>query len=83
MKNLFNVFASFGAIGVILGIFLLWFLPIVATFYGLYLAFSASLVLGLLVLFIQPTPLILGFLGIIGHPEVAAKIAAWLHTLGL
>jgi len=47
-------------------------------FYGLYLAFSASLILGVIVLIVEPLPLVLGLVGFLGHPEVAHKIAQWL-----
>lgn len=51
---------------------------VASTFYGLYLAFSASIILGVIVLLIEPLPLILGVLGFLGHPEVAQRIATWL-----
>lgn len=60
-------------------IFLTWWLSAIGlTIYGLYLAFSASIVLGVIVLVVEPTPFILGVLALFGHPEVAHKIAAWL-----
>lgn len=48
------------------------------TLYGLYLAFSASIVLGVIVLLVEPSPFILGALALFGHPETAHKIANWL-----
>lgn len=52
-----------------------------ATIYGLYLSFSVSVVLGLLVLLVEPSPTVIGFLAFFGHPEVAKKIAEWLHLV--
>jgi len=51
---------------------------IATTGYGLILAFKASLILGVIVLFVEPAPLILGLIGLFGHPEVAQKIVQWL-----
>lgn len=69
--------AFFGGLG-ILGICALVFLPLIASIYGLILAFHASIILGVLVLLVEPSPLILGALAFFGHPEVAQKIAAWM-----
>lgn len=74
MKALIAFAASFG----ILGIVILVFAPLVLSIYGLYLAFSASIVLGILALFVEPSPLVLGVLALFGHPQVAQKIATWL-----
>lgn len=46
--------------------------------YGAYLAFKASAVLGIIVLIVEPAPSILGWVAILGHPELAAKITAWI-----
>lgn len=54
-----------------IGLLLLFF---GASGYGVYLAFSASIFLGLVVLLIEPAPLILGILGILGYTGVAQKI---------
>lgn len=51
---------------------------LITTIYGLYLAFSASIILGVIVLIVEPLPLILGIIGAFGHPEVARRIAEWL-----
>lgn len=48
------------------------------TGYGIMLAFKASLVLGVLVLLVEPTPAILGILALFGYPQVAELIARWL-----
>ena len=49
--------------------------------YGLILAFKASLILGVIVLLVEPLPLILGVLALLGHPEIARLVAAWLGLL--
>jgi hypothetical protein len=45
--------------------------------YGLVLAFKASLVLGVIVLVVEPSPLILGLVGVF-RPDVAQQLAHWL-----
>jgi len=75
MKNrLVALIAGTGFLGVIA----LIFTPLALSFYGIYLAFSASIILGVLALLVEPSPFILGVLGVLGHPEVAHKIATWL-----
>mgnify|MGYP007100135501 CR=1 FL=1 len=64
-----------------LGLLALFALPVAATVYGLYLAFSASIILGVVVLLVEPAPLILGVLGFLGHPEVSEKIVQFIQGL--
>lgn len=78
MKILVLLFGSMGLFGLLFGLLLLAFGPVLLSIYGLVLAFKASIVLGVLALFLEPSPFILGLLGIFGHPEVAHKIAAWI-----
>lgn len=83
-KTAMNFFAGFGLVGIVVGvlaIICLAFTPIALSVYGIYLAFSASLVLGVLVLVVEPTPFVLGLLAVFGHTEVAHKIAVWLGLL--
>ena len=47
-------------------------------FYGLSLAFSASIVLGVIVLLLPPAPAILGLIGCFGNPDICEVIAKWL-----
>lgn len=54
-------------------------IALVPGIYGLILAFKASIILGIAVLIIEPSPTILGWIAIFGHPEVSQKIAIWLH----
>lgn len=44
--------------------------------YGLYLAFSASVILGVIVLILEPSPFVLGVIGLF-NPMVCEKIAKW------
>jgi hypothetical protein len=47
--------------------------------YGAMLSFSASIILGVVVLMVQPAPLILGLMGILGNTKAPYIIAAKLH----
>lgn len=78
MNTVLRKLKSFGILGMIVIVILFIFIPGILTFYGLYLAFSASIVLGVLALLVEPSPLVFGVLALLGHPEVAHKIAAWL-----
>lgn len=49
------------------------------TIYGLYLAFSASIILGIVVLILEPTPMILALVALIAKPDVCEAIAKWLN----
>lgn len=49
------------------------------TVYGLYLAFSASIILGIVVLLIEPTPLILAVIALTAKPDICEAIAKWLN----
>jgi len=62
-RGLRNWISGFGIIGVLA--FVCCFLAFVgtiiyATFLGLYMAFSASILLGILVLVVEPAPLVIG-----------------------
>jgi hypothetical protein len=46
--------------------------------YGAVLAFKASIILGVLALIVEPSPFVIGIIGLCGHPELCAKIAAWI-----
>lgn len=49
--------------------------------YGLYLAFSASVLLGILALLIEPSPLIFGLFMLFANVNLAERIVAWASTL--
>lgn len=59
MKALTAALAGMGIIGVLL-IIGIWATLLLGTIYGLYLAFSASIILGIIVLLVEPSPLIIG-----------------------
>ena len=54
-----KILGGLGALGGLI-IFLLAFFSIAMSIYGLYLAFSASIVLGILAFLIEPSPLVFG-----------------------
>ena len=49
--------------------------------WGLVLAFKASLILGLVVLLIEPVPFFLGLIALFGHPEVSRQIVEYAERL--
>lgn len=74
MKDLSLIMLVWIIIGIIL--FLL-----AATAYGVYLAFTASIFIGLvsvLVLIPIPIPTLIGIIALLGHPELCRKIAMLL-----
>jgi hypothetical protein len=77
MKAISTFLLGFGAVGALLYI-ALCFGIIGATFYGLYLAFSASIILGIIALVVQPSPLIIGLVMIFFHKNLAQIV---LHLL--
>lgn len=50
------------------------------TIYGLYLAFSASIILGFVVLLIEPSPLIIGLVMFVWHKNLAQMIIDYLSN---
>lgn len=48
------------------------------TLYGLVLAFSASIILGVIVLFVEPSPFIIGAIMFFFHKNLAQMIVDWL-----
>lgn len=47
------------------------------TFYGLYLAFKASFILGIAVLILEPSPWVIGVYALFGNPDICIRIAKW------
>lgn len=68
-----NWLAGFGIIGVLATIALV-FGAIGLSLYGIYLAFSASIVLGILVLFLEPAPFVIGFVKVFAGIDIALRI---------
>ena len=65
-----------GAVCIVLGII---GLAVVPSIYGLYLAFKASIILGIVALIVEPSPAILGWIAILGRNDVCQKLAEWMH----
>lgn len=49
------------------------------TLVGAVLAFKASIILGIVALFVEPSPLVFGVLWMCGHGDVPLRLAQWLH----
>lgn len=77
MKALYGLAAGMGIIGLIL-YFGVCLGILGAAVYGLYLAFSASILLGVLVLFVQPSPLIIGLVMLFFHKNLAQILIDFL-----
>lgn len=78
MKALFGVFAGLGLIGVLLGVGLGIF-ALICTVYGLWLAFSASIILGIIVLLVEPSPFIIGLVMIAFNKNLAQMLVDLLN----
>lgn len=57
----------------------LWALGIICTLYGLYLAFSASIVLGIIVFIVEPSPFIIGAVMLFFDKNLAQMIVDFLN----
>ncbi len=73
MKAVVALIGGFGLIGLAFGIFML-----IASIYGLYLAFSASILLGIVCFFVEPSPLIIGLAMMAFHKNLAELLIQWL-----
>lgn len=51
---------------------------LVATVFGLVLAFKASILLGIIVLLLEPSAYIIGVVYLIGHVNLAQRVMEWL-----
>lgn len=81
MKHLYGLFSGFGAVGI--AAFMLLSLAFAgfmmyAAIYGIYLAFSASVLLGIIVLFAQPSPSVIGLVMIFFHKDLAQAVVDFL-----
>jgi len=77
MKAIMTALAGMGILGVIL-MLAMWLGLLVSTVYGLYLAFSASILLGIIVLVIEPSPLIIGLVMLLFHKNLAQMLLDFL-----
>ena len=68
----------------VIGVFsfgMIWILAMLGiSIYGLVLAFSASIGLGILAFFIEPSPLIFGLVMLFGGVNLPEKIMKWYHS---
>ncbi len=67
-----------GSISVEIGVvgICLWITSIALTIHGLYLAFSASVVLGIIALFVEPSPLLFSLVYLLAGVNLPEKIMA-------
>ncbi len=83
MRNLFNglatALAGLGIIGVIL-VACVPFAVIAFSIYGLYLAFSASIILGLIVFLVEPSAFVIGLVMFFLHKNLALVIMNWMNS---
>lgn len=65
----------------IIALFMLafWFFCLGMTFYGLYLAFSASIILGILAFIIEPSPFIFGVVMFFFDKDLPQMLIEWLN----
>lgn len=78
MKALMGALAGMGIIGVLLMVGI-WAGLIASTIYGLYLAFSASIILGIIVLIVEPSPLVIGLVMLFFHKNLAQMLLDFLN----
>ena len=78
MKALMGALAGMGILGVLLMVGI-WAGLILSTVYGLYLAFSASIILGIIVLLVEPSPLIIGLVMFFFHKNLAQMLLDFLN----
>lgn len=79
-KGLYKFLAGLGVVGIVLFI-MVCFVPVVASVYGLVLAFKASLVLGLLSFLIEPSFVVYGLVMLFGGVNLPERIVAWFNRL--
>lgn len=79
MKALYGMFAAAGAIGIMLYLFLV--LGIIGlSLYGLILGFKASILLGILILFVEPLPLAFGLCKVFAGIDIAQRIVEFFSN---
>lgn len=76
-KNMSKLLGSLGIVGVILAVcFGLFMLGM--SIYGLYLAFSASIILGIVAFFVEPSPLVFGLVMFFFDKNLPLEIIEYL-----
>lgn len=78
MKDSIGVVLAGIALLIGLFIILFYFWLIGVALYGLYLSFSASIILGIVVLFVEPVPLIIGLFMVFLHKNLAQEFMYFL-----
>lgn len=69
---------SMGIVGMFIFV-AIWVMAIISTVYGIYLAFSASIILGFVVLLVEPSPLIIGLVMMFFHKNLAQMLLDFLN----
>ena len=77
MKAINGALLSMGLVGIVLYIGVVLGL-LATTVYGLYLAFSASILLGFIVLFVEPSPFLIGIVMLCFHKNLAQMLMDFL-----
>jgi len=77
MKALVGLLMGMGFVGVLIGAGVA-ILSIVATVYGIVLAFKASILLGIVVFFVEPSPFIIGIVMLLFHKNLAQMLIEFL-----
>lgn len=81
MKNLYALFAGLGVLGIAAWFFLAFgFMGLIlyATIYGVYMAFSASVLLGIVVLLVEPSSAVIGLVMLFFHKNLAQALIEFL-----
>lgn len=79
-KGLYGALAGLGVLGIVLFV-AICFIPVIAAIYGVVLAFKASIVLGILSLFVEPAFMIYGLVMLFGGVNIPEQIMEWFHHL--
>lgn len=77
MKALMGLLTGMGVFGVAI-FFTIWATLLLATVYGLWLAFSASIILGIIVLLVEPSPAIIGLVMLFFGKNLAQMLIDFL-----
>ena len=78
-KPLISIAGGFGVVGFVAIICLVLF-SISVSLYGLYLAFSASIILGFLALMVEPSPLVFGLAMLFFENNIPETIVNYLSN---
>lgn len=79
MKRKITVSGPLGAL-FFLSVMSFWLFMVGVTVYGLYLAFSASILLGIVVLVVEPSPAIIGLVMLFFEKNLAQALIDYLNN---